>query len=401
MPLDFLPLHVLSVLQFHTPGKHLLPNLKTLKLSSMPAARDSISFIPLFLSPKLTVIELRFSKLNAYRVMAASMIATLPITCPDLQKIRLEGLPRDPVIICAVSQFVTANRGTLRSFHVDSPLTQEAAEILYKSPHLCELHTVVDGPTSLPAMELPNLTRMDIKFYHHYDWLQGFLGASLGKLVSLTFRCESRLTGLLEAFKQATVATSIPTTLLTFHLCTTRPWRPNYRSLLPFTHLTKLDIEFPCVSNCSSTIDDDSITELAQALHELEFLYLGGRPCEASAGVTAKGLSALAYYCPHLRHLRIHFQIATLDPPDTPLLASSGKSREDCALTFLDVGYIRVPDASMLIVALTLLRIFPNLESINYSDSGWERVADAIYGSKQVASCSSKGLIICGTSTRF
>ena len=331
--------------------------------------------------------------------MAASMIANLPLTCPDLREVRLDGLQRDLTTIRAVSQLVTATRGTLRSFRVDCPLTQEATEILYKSPHLCEARTVIDGPILLPPMELPNLTRMDIKFYHRRGWLQGFLGASLRKLVWLSFRSESdSLSGFLEAFERVALTTSIPTTLSTFMFHTTHSWRPNYRSLLRFTHLTRLDIEFSCTPGCSSTIDDDIVTDLARALRKLEFLSLGGPPCGASTGVTVKGLCALAHYCPHLGYLRIHFQIPTFDPPETPILASS-KPRESCALTLLDVGHTQVPEESMLVVALILLRIFPDLEDISYSHIGWEKVATAIYGSKEVVSCSSKDPTIHCTST--
>ena len=42
--------------------------------------------------------------------------------------------------------------------------------------------------------------------------------------------------------------------------------------------------------------------------------------------------------------------------------------------------------------ALTLLRIFPRLESVEYSDVGWGEVAEAIELSKQLADASSKKL---------
>ena len=391
IPLGLLPLQALSVLQFHTPRQPLLPNLKILHMTLMPVTRDTISFIHLFLSPRITTIQLKFIRPGLYKVMVASMIANLPITCPDLQRVHLEGLPRDPVTIRAVSQLLITNQGTLRSFHTDSFLTHEALGVLCRCTDLCDVQTVIDGPTSLPTMVLPNLTRMDIKFYHSRGLLQGFHGASLGNLVSLTFRSESEsIGGFLQAFERVALTTSIPTTLSTFSFYTTRPWRPHYLSLLRFVHLKSLDIQFSCASGCSSTIDDDTITNLARTLHRLEFLRLGGPPCDAATGVTAKGLSALAYYCPYLSHLRIHLQIATLDPPETPIVACSGKSREGCALTFLDVGHIRVPDGSMLMVALTLLRIFPDLKDISYSHIGWEKVARAIYSSKEIVSCSSK-----------
>ena len=54
------------------------------------------------------------------------------------------------------------------------------------------------------------------------------------------------------------------------------------RSLLLFAHLTRLDIEFPCTPSRSSAIDDDIISDLAQALRKLESLSLGGPPMMGS-----------------------------------------------------------------------------------------------------------------------
>ena len=307
------------------------------------------------------------------------MITKIPTACPDLQNISMEGLPRDPAIISAVSGLLTTSRVTPKSFSVDSPLTQEAYGVLYQSPDLREVYTVIDGPISLPTIVLPNLTRMGVKFGCNHDWLQGFHGASLGRLALLVFRSESESIGrFLDAFGRVAFTNSISVTLSTLLFCTSRSWKPNYRSLLPFTHLTRLDIESSCTPSCSSTIDDDTVADLAQAMSKLEFLRLGGQPCETPTGVTTKGLSALAYHCPHLSQLCIHFQLATLDPPEIPVLAFSGGPRETCSLTSLEVGYIPLPEESTLMVALTLLRVFPELETINYSDVRWEKVADAI-----------------------
>ena len=59
-------------------------------------------------------------------------------------------------------------------------------------------------------------------------------------------------------------------------------------------------------------------------------------------------------------------------------------------MTDLDFGEIYVPKGSALMVALTLLRIFPLLDNIEYVDGSWEKVADAINSSKELADCSSE-----------
>ena len=391
--MDPWPLQVFSVLQFRTSGKPLLPNLRSLDLWYVTG--DPIPFIPLVLSARTTTIDIMFSELGPHNVATASMIANFPTFCPALREIRLICLPRDPMMTAAVSELVlTTNQNTLRHFHASSPLTEEAHEVIYRLPVLRELWTVIVGPTLLPTMMLQNLTDIDVDYNHNHDWLQGFREASLGKLASITIHSQSESIGdFLGAFESVALTTSIPTTLLKFRFHTDRSWEPRFRSLLPFTQLTTLLIDSNCETGCSSTIDDDTITELAQAMPELGVLQLCDRPCETPAGVTVKGLAALAYYCPRLSYLAIHFQVASLDPPEIPSPVSADEStvpREPCELRSLQAGHTRVPEESALMVALTLINIFPCLEDIVYLDMGWERVANAIQNSKRLARCSSK-----------
>jgi len=55
----------------------------------------------------------------------------------------------------------------------------------------------------------------------------------------------------------------------------------------------------------------------------------------------------------------------------------------------LDVGEICLPEESALMVALTLLRIFPRLDYIKYHNMGWGKVVNAISRSKRLANHSS------------
>ena len=247
-------------------------------------------------------------------------------------------------------------------------MTEEAREVIFNLPDLRELSVVIERDTSLPLVALPNLTNLIIEYDHDSDWLQGFHGATLGKLVSVDFCPESALIGnFLEAFETVALTTSIPATLSSFRFHTPHSWRPNYRSLLPFTHLKHLIIDFLCERGCSSTVDDDIITDIAQAMPGLEILRLGVAPCQTPTGVTTKGLTALAYHCLHLSTLRIHFQVTSHDLLVIPRIAPGGEPtipREDCALTDLEVGKIPVTEESMLVVASTLLRLFPHISRI-------------------------------------
>ena len=326
------------------------------------------------------------------------MISTFPTLCPNLQDITLKCQLMDPVIAASVSELVlTTNRNALRAFCVDYPLTDEACEVIYKLPYLRKLATVIDEPSS-HTMTLPNLTSIQVTYNDDHDWLQAFSGASLENLDSVTIQSESgSIDDFLEAFKGVALTTSMPATLSEFFFHTSRPWRPSYRSLLPFTQLTCLSVKFSCNSGCSSTIDDDTVTDLARAMPKLNSLHIGHAPCETPADVTTKGLSALARHCPRLSDLCIHFRLASLDPEQIPSpipADESGAPRIDCALRCLWVGCMPLPEESTLMVTLTLLRIFPQLEDLVYGDDTWEAVADAIYKSKQLANWSSKNVCL-------
>ena len=385
---------VLSVLQHFVINNPLFPNLETLRLWSVTG--EFVPFIPLFLSPRTTCVDIAFLGLGPPKTMIASVVTTFSTICPNLRDIDLRFLPRDPMITAAVSGMLLANnRNTLQRFHVDSPLTDEASEVIYKLPSLCELSVVVERDTLLPPAVLPNLTELRITYDHGGDWLRIFRGATLDNLKTVTFYPGSEQIGdFLEAFARVALATSIQNSLSTFCLNASCSWNPNYSSLLPFTELTTLVVAFSCDDGCSSTVDDDVLTSLARTMPQLEHISLGDAPCQTPTGVTIKGLAALAYYCLDLSTLCIHFQVATLDPSAIPRVTSGSgptTTREDCALTDFDAGATPIQGKSKLMIALTLLRIFPYIGYIEYFNEDWEEVADTIHNSKQVANASSKG----------
>ena len=232
--LNILSPEVFSVLQLHAINEPLLPNLQTLDLGI--TTEESIPFIPFLLSPRTTTIDIIFLRSALSTAIVASMITTFPTQGPNLQNICLKFLPRDPVITVAFSKILLeSNRNALRGFRVRSSLTEEAREAVCKLPDLSVLWMAIEGSTSLPTLVLPGLTEIEIEYGHDRNWLQGFYGATLGRLTSVTFRSESGSIGnFLEAFKRVALTTSIPATLLTFRFHTSRSWRPKYHSLLPF-----------------------------------------------------------------------------------------------------------------------------------------------------------------------
>ena len=383
-----MPSEALLALQVCAGNNPLFPNLKSLHLWSV--TEQFVPFIPMFLSSRTTTIDITSPDSYPPIPIVASVITTFPTLSPDLQRIELASLPRDPKITAAVSEMLLAiNRKALRYVHVDSPVTKEAREVMHNLPDLRGLSVVIEEDSSLPRVVLPNLTGLTVKYLRDNDWLEVFRGATFGKLESVTFYSTSGCVGdFLKAFKEVAITTSILATLSTLKSYTQYPWIPNYRALLPFTQLRELEIDFPCGRSCSSTINDDIIIDMARAMPKLEILRLDGLPCESIRnGVTSDGLTALAHHCLHLSILRIHFQVASLYPP-TIFGDSSGNRltppREVCALTDLEVGSIPVPEGSTLMVALALLRIFPHIYFIDHYGTGWEEVMYAIDRSKRL-----------------
>jgi hypothetical protein len=112
---------------------------------------------------------------------------------------------------------LACNRDSLEIFEVDSPLTEEAREFVYQLPRLSDLWAVINEPTSLPRVALPNLTDIDVEYDYDHDWLEGFRGATVEKLASVTFHCEfDAIDGFLEAFERVALTISAQNTLSSF-----------------------------------------------------------------------------------------------------------------------------------------------------------------------------------------
>ena len=382
---DLITPDVALVLQLRTVNDPWFPTLKTLKCKQVTEAFSP--FIPLFLSTKTTEIEIGFAE-DTPSVVVASTIARLSTLCHDLERIIFNNLPRDLAVIEAVSEMALAcNRDTLQMFRVDSPLTEEARQVVFRLPRLSQMRVVFQGTTSLPTVALPNLTAIDVEYDFNINWLRGFHGATLDKLHSVSFRSEFNPIGdFLRAFESVAFSTCIQNTLSEFGFYTSRAWHPRYSSLLSFTQLKEVEIEFSCKGSCSSRIDDGIITSLAEAMPKLEILRLGKEPCATPTGaVTVNGLVDLARLCPYLSKLRIHFKAANLveaaNNAATPSPSDDERAidrREGCALADLEVGDIRIPARSGLKVALILLQIFPRILNIKYTNEEWSSVAEII-----------------------
>ena len=381
---------ILLALQLRTAKEPFLPMLGTFECEK--AGQTFIPFIPLFLSTRTSNVRLSFTE-DTPSMAVASIISRLPTLCPRLERVGIDPLAqRDSIVTNAVSEMLLAcNRGSLKTFRVDSPLTEEAQEVVCQLPNLSELWMVIQGRTRLPpVVVLPNITSIDIAYDDHLGWLQGFRGVVLEKLESVSFNCESEPIGdFLGAFESVAVTTSAQNTLSSFMFCTSRSWNPNFSALLPFKQLKELEIQFSCDDSCSSRVDDNVIVTLAQAMPKLEVVRLGGGPCRTPTGATVNGLIVLASRCPRLSKLRIHFQgnsLANVAANAAAIPLSDNEPvfpREGCALTDLEVGQIPIPRGSAVRIALSLLHIFPRIINIYHINREWGHVAGTIRDFKQ------------------
>ena len=383
---DPVTLDFLFALQSRAANVPFLPKLRNFECGrAAPTSIRLVPLIPSFLSHRTTRVYIGFHQ-DHPTVMVASVIIRLPMLCPNMERITLESLPRDPFITEAVSDMLlTCNRDTLRWFCADSSLTDEAREVVFQLPDLTDLWVVIQGHSLLPPVALPNLSAIDLEYDDHLDWLQGFRGATLKKLEDVNFTTHSEQIGdFLGEFKSVALAASTSATLAKLSFRTSQPWDPTYRSLFPFTQLEDLQIEFSCKNRCSSRLDDNIVIDLARAMPKLKILKLGGVPCKTGGGVTVKGLIALACGCRHLSKLRIHFQTESLveAAAGTEVPAPSGDKtavrRHDCALTDLEVGKITIQEGTTDMVAIALLQIFPRLLNVQFIERGWKDAVEII-----------------------
>ena len=381
-------------MQLRNISEPLFPNL--ISLSLLRIQESFIPFILLFLSPRTTSVYIGFGSIPTGSVIA-SMITTLPILCPNLQRVTFCSLPKDPVITTAISGMLLAtNRKTLQRWRVSCPLTEEANSVLYSLPNLRNLSVHIERGTSSPSASLPNLTELSIVCDNENSWSGLFRRAIFGKLESVSFYIRSEPIGdFLGAFEKAALSSSIQNTLLELHFIPLCPLSSNYSSLLAFTRLEILKITSPCNGRCSSTVDDNMIIRLSRAMSKLKDLELGGVSCRQSAGgVTTKGLAALARNCPNLFTLRIHLQVSSREtlqasPEAVPNIKTTAPY-VDCALIGLEAGKIPLPEGSVSMVAQTLLRIFPRIKFIDGVGEMWEKVGKEISRSRQNFGCTGR-----------
>jgi hypothetical protein len=251
----------------------------------------------------------------------------------------------------------------------------------------------------LPTSMFPSLTSLDV------DAIDGTVLPLLPKIIthiqSKTFRT------LHLTFRATAPGTFLPTTLMALQqrglhqTLTTLSVKPVghfdldiafIRPLLFLTELAHLVIEFSCRDRCPYKLSDEGLEELVKAMPKLEDLCFGTFPCSRPTNNTIKSLVAIAKHCKRLKVLVTHTNAeAIVNEMSQPTNWWDGQTSEDplsvfagCPLRDTLFGPCPIPneERGAMAFALTLLRLFPGLQSVATSsleeDPLWETVNELI-----------------------
>ena len=255
------------------------------------------------------------------------------------------------------------------------PLSDAAINHLIRLPNLRTWH-VESPPPSYAASSLP------FDFPSLMDFTLGD-GAGPGWL-SLFKRLEDRVSSTQGTTPWSRTKESLK--YLNVKSCSGPIIDIPFASLIQnFRNVVNLDIQVLCYDEneedrCIFKLHDSSVTELATALPQLEFLVLG-RPCpENTCATTIACLLSISVYCPKLEQLGIHFNTTNI-VDDFKNISVDPRFQElrllpRCPLSCLDVSEmpLDLDEPDFETVVLGMVGIFPSLDSCEGIDNIWYEV---------------------------
>ena len=365
---------------------YFLLNLQSLEWYS---AADTFAYINLFLSPRLTSLNVQVIP-NIPNVVP--ILASLPVE--KLEELRFLDLSGDRAVQNAISKLVLRTTAALRSIEVSSDLSGAAILHVTRLPNLSDASVsfeVMDRLPTSPDATFPSLRSLETRVDSKGGWK--YLVESANGLDSAVLR--SSTTPQQEEIAAAfgfLVDKGFHRTVHRLFFAVVEPCNLTPLVLIPlrrFGSLTRLSVTSPCdPTQCKSRLTNEALAQLAEALPQLVELILGAAPCGSPAReVTLAGLRPLSIHCVHLETLQIHFSALDIptDIPDDALSSPSDQeplSPNHCRLFQLVVGELPVIDTgrSLLIVAYFLHQLFPRLSKIvsTIHVSPWKEVQDHV-----------------------
>jgi len=152
-----------------------------------------------------------------------------------------------------------------------------------------------------------------------------------------------------------------------------------------FRNLVSLAIDAHChdmdgVRQCIFKLNNEAVAELAMALPQLEYLFLG-RPCfEDTCATTVACLLSISVHCLKLKELQIHISTTNI-VDDLKNISEDPRFQElwslpKCTLTDLDMPQKGIPldGPGFEIVANGMVDIFPSLKFRQGVSSIWDKL---------------------------
>ena len=375
---DFLGEEASRQLRLNTPAGGWFPALRNL---SWIIGEYDLPYIDLFFSPHLEAVRIYTPgswNLSGfpYDILPAltSAISTIPTSAlrslsigPGPPNASLRATPwahfRD-----SLSSVVLRCGPSLVNLSSPIPLSDVAVDHLIRLPHL---HTLtVDGSppscsTSLSPFVFPPLVNLTLGEASVHGWL------------SLIQSVEARASATQGVEPLSRIRESLA--LLNLEFPPTVP--VNISSTSPiqnFRNLAFLYANIPCdEGGCIFKLDNDNATELAMALPQLEYLFLGSPCSENSCATTVACLLQISVHCPHLYSLGIHFNTTDI-VGDLKSISVDPRFRELRSLPRCPLSYLKVRELPLVLdesdfdaVADGMKGIFPNLKGFETKISTW------------------------------
>lgn len=409
-PRAFLPSQdAIQLLSARFSTKPMLPLLRSLDWLFVPSARLQ-SCVPLLVSPHLAHVRLHFGNNAPERCLP--VIKTLIEAAGSLESVEITPEFDRPEMQDAVSKLlISCNPNLLRRFCIASPISEEAFLHAAQLPELQEFSIRGGTPglaDPLPLTIFPSLRTILVSVGGLPTWLEVFRYIQSKRLTDLSVDFELGDDGHLLAISTHLQYSGIHRTLTGLRLCPGEGWiinRVTIAPLLVLGELTSLAIFTDCGSEqCIFLLSDKDIERLVKAMPKLEILSLG-IPCpeQVHDNLTVKSLLAIARYSKALKALEMHINcesiVTSTDEREFPGLFDFetevpseviSSDYDGCPLRSAVFGSCPIPmdEEGGVILALTLLRLFPRLNEVRWHPfediSPWVSVTAVIADHKLV-----------------
>ena len=391
-PRAFLPSQdAVQILSNRFSTKPMLPLLRSLTWLFVSSARLQ-SCVPLLVSPHLAHIRLHFRDNSPEHCLP--VIQTLIGAAGSLESVEITPEFDRPEMQDAVSTLLlSCNSNLLHRFCVASPISGAALLHAVQLPELQEfsLRGGTPGLTDpLPLMMFPSLRTILISMGGLPTWLEILRHIQSKFVTELSVDFEVGDDKNLLTISTHLQHSEIHRTLTELRLCPGEGWiidKASISPLLVLGELTFLGIFTECQEErCIFSLSDQDIERLAKAMPKLEVLSLGV-PCSAQMrdDLTVKSLLAIAKYCKALKALEAHINCESIVmstyerevpgsfPSHTKIPSTTTSSDYDgCPLSLATFGSCPIPmdGEGGVVVAMTLLRLFPRLSRVRWSGLG-------------------------------